>query len=104
MNRAGAKSSPEDILPAIKSEWRHDKMWELAKMEGETNWYEWIETHIRTYVGLFAPSLGASTHNVQLWVARTWTFRCRIKMLDLWKCLFDGRTHWFQFPAKQRLR
>jgi hypothetical protein len=65
MNQAGAKS-PEDILQAIRSESRHDSLWELAKMEGETNWYEWIETHIWTYVGLFAPSLGASTHYVQL--------------------------------------
>jgi chemotaxis protein histidine kinase CheA len=35
------------------------KLWELAQMEGDDNWYEWIETHIWTYVGLSAPMLGA---------------------------------------------
>jgi hypothetical protein len=58
MNQAGAES-PEDICQAIESGSRHDKLWELAQMEGETNWYEWIETHIWTYVGLSAPLLGA---------------------------------------------
>ena len=32
---------------------------ELAQMEGDDNWIEWIETHIWTYVGLSAPMLGA---------------------------------------------
>jgi len=38
---------------------RNAKLWELAQMEGDDHWYEWIETHIWTYVGLSAPMLGA---------------------------------------------
>ena len=49
----------EDILKVIREGGRHEKLWELGQMEGETNWYEWIETHIWTYVGLSAPLLGA---------------------------------------------
>lgn len=49
----------EDILKAIDEGHRHEKLWELGQMEGENNWYEWIETHIWTYVGLSAPLLGA---------------------------------------------
>ena len=49
----------EDILKVIQEGGRHEKLWELGQMEGETNWYEWIETHIWTYVGLSAPLLGA---------------------------------------------
>ena len=49
----------EDILKVIQEGGRHEKLWELGQMEGESNWYEWIETHIWTYVGLSAPLLGA---------------------------------------------
>jgi hypothetical protein len=35
------------------------KLLQLAQVEGDANWYEWIETHIWTYVGLSAPLLGA---------------------------------------------
>jgi len=38
---------------------KHAQLWELAQMEGDDNWIEWIETHIWTYVGLSAPMLGA---------------------------------------------
>jgi Lecithin:cholesterol acyltransferase len=38
---------------------RHPQLWELAKIEGDGNWIEWIEEHIWTYVGLSAPLLGA---------------------------------------------
>ena len=48
-----------EIIQAASSGTRHEKLWELAQMEGDTNWYEWIETHIWTYVGLSAPLLGA---------------------------------------------
>jgi hypothetical protein len=48
-----------EIIQAEASGTRHKKLWELAQMEGDTNWYEWIETHIWTYVGLSAPLLGA---------------------------------------------
>jgi Lecithin:cholesterol acyltransferase len=38
---------------------RHSQLWDLAQVEGDDNWIEWIETHIWTYVGLSAPMLGA---------------------------------------------
>ena len=38
---------------------RHPQLWELAKIEGDGDWIEWLEKHIWTYVGLSAPMLGA---------------------------------------------
>lgn len=38
---------------------KHSKLWELAQIEGDTSWLEWINAHIWTYVGLSAPLLGA---------------------------------------------
>ena len=38
---------------------RHEKLWELAQMEGNDIFYEWLEKHIWSYVGLAAPMLGA---------------------------------------------
>ena len=38
---------------------KHSQLWELAQLEGDDSWIEWIETHIWTYVGLSAPMLGA---------------------------------------------
>lgn len=38
---------------------RHPQLWELAKLEGDGNWIDWLEEHIWTYVGLSAPMLGA---------------------------------------------
>lgn len=29
---------------------KHSKLWELAKIEGDTSWLEWINAHIWTYV------------------------------------------------------
>ena len=40
-------------------EYRRKQFWELAKLEGDEKWIEWLETHIWTYVGLSAPMLGA---------------------------------------------
>lgn len=39
---------------------RIQQLRELAKIEGDALWYEWIEKHIWTYVGLAAPLLGAA--------------------------------------------
>jgi len=39
---------------------KYSKLWELAKIEGDTSWLEWINAHIWTYVGLSAPLLGAA--------------------------------------------
>jgi Lecithin:cholesterol acyltransferase len=49
----------EEILESKSRGVRHEKLWKLAQWEGDTNWYDWIETHIWTYVGLSAPLLGA---------------------------------------------
>jgi hypothetical protein len=49
----------DDESNTQSSKERNPKLWELAQMEGDDNWYEWIETHIWTYVGLSAPMLGA---------------------------------------------
>lgn len=38
---------------------KHPQLWELAKIEGDGDWFEWLEKHIWTYVGLSAPMLGA---------------------------------------------
>jgi hypothetical protein len=38
---------------------RHAQLWELAQIEGDENYLEWLENHIWTYVGLSAPLLGA---------------------------------------------
>ena len=48
-------SSPDDE----NVEARHKQLWELAQMEGDENYFQWLEEHIWTYVGLSAPSLGA---------------------------------------------
>lgn len=37
-----------------------DRIWELAIVEGDQLWLDWIHTHIWTYVGLAAPLLGAT--------------------------------------------
>ena len=38
---------------------KHPQLWELAKIEGDGNWIDWLEKHIWTYAGLSAPMLGA---------------------------------------------
>jgi len=40
-------------------EYRQTQFWEVAKIEGDEKWIEWLQTHIWTYVGLSAPMLGA---------------------------------------------
>lgn len=45
---------------------RHPQLWELAKIEGDEKWIEWLEAHIWTYVGLSAPMLGAINPLVSL--------------------------------------
>lgn len=36
------------------------QLWELAQMEGDENYKDWLENHIWTYVGLSAPLIGAT--------------------------------------------
>lgn len=38
---------------------KQTQLWELAQMEGDVNYIDWLENHIWTYVGLSAPLLGA---------------------------------------------
>ena len=38
---------------------KYPKLWELAKMEGDSHWIDWLGKHVWTYVGLAAPLLGA---------------------------------------------
>ncbi len=40
-------------------ETKHKQFRELAELEGDENYYEWLDEHIWTYVGLSAPVLGA---------------------------------------------
>ena len=42
-----------------EEEQKVEQLRELAEIEGDNDWYEWIEKHIWTYVGLSAPMLGA---------------------------------------------
>jgi len=62
----------QGVLPSFDEWWPTDdptstktnsaygeRLWKHAKIEGDTLWYEWIEKHIWTYVGLSAPLLGA---------------------------------------------
>jgi len=38
---------------------KYPKLYELARVEGDTKWIDWLGKHIYTYVGLAAPLLGA---------------------------------------------
>lgn len=49
----------DDVLDSHARGVKQSTFWELAEMEGDANWYDWVETHIWTYVGLSAPLLGA---------------------------------------------
>eukprot|EP00536_Pseudo-nitzschia_multiseries_P009928 jgi/Psemu1/258595/estExt_Genewise1Plus.C_2890036 len=40
-------------------DYRQTQLWELAKLEGDEKWIEWLQTHVWTFVGLSAPMLGA---------------------------------------------
>ncbi|KAL7450618.1 hypothetical protein ACHAWC_002508 [Mediolabrus comicus] len=42
--------------PSVK---KYPKLWELAKIEGDSEWIDWLGKHVWTYVGLAAPLLGA---------------------------------------------
>ena len=38
---------------------QYPQLYEIAKVEGDTEWIDWLGKHIWTYVGLSAPLLGA---------------------------------------------
>lgn len=38
---------------------KYPKLYDLAKVEGDAEWIDWLGKHIWTYVGLSAPLLGA---------------------------------------------
>ena len=49
----------EDGTSSANSDIKYPKLWELAKIEGDQTWIEWLGEHVWTYVGLAAPLLGA---------------------------------------------
>lgn len=51
--------SDDTTSDSSKGKRKHPKLWELAQVEGDDEWLEWIDNHIWTYVGLSAPLLGA---------------------------------------------
>lgn len=53
------KAVPKNVVNSTIDGSRNEQLWELAMIEGDANWHEWIEQHIWTYVGLSAPLLGA---------------------------------------------
>jgi hypothetical protein len=57
--KKGAETAMEFEDAFTKRNGKHSQLWELAQMEGDAAWLEWIEGHIWTYVGLSAPLLGA---------------------------------------------
>lgn len=52
---AEGSQGPEDTTADL----RDKQLRELAQIEGDENYYDWLEQHIWTYVGLSAPLLGA---------------------------------------------
>mmetsp|Transcript_25978 Transcript_25978/g.60989 ORF Transcript_25978/g.60989 Transcript_25978/m.60989 type:complete len:1005 (+) Transcript_25978:242-3256(+) len=71
-SRAAIKTNPNDstfnLLTGTNNQnrdedddidYRQTQLWDLAKLEGDEKWVEWLQTHIWTYVGLSAPMLGA---------------------------------------------
>jgi len=49
----------DDETNSAGSTRKYPKLWELAKMEGDSQWIDWLGKHVWTYVGLAAPLLGA---------------------------------------------
>lgn len=43
-----------------KTSRKYPQLYELAKIEGDAEWIDWLGKHIWTYIGLSAPLLGAS--------------------------------------------
>lgn len=52
----GDEASSTETDPSVK---KYPKLWELAKIEGDSEWIDWLGKHVWTYVGLAAPLLGA---------------------------------------------
>lgn len=53
-----AQQKTEEVREETDSR-KYPKLYELAKVEGDTEWIDWLGKHIWTYVGLAAPLLGA---------------------------------------------
>jgi len=54
-----AKSYTAEKVNRSRKSDKSSQLWELAQVEGDAEWLEWINKHIWTYVGLSAPLLGA---------------------------------------------
>jgi len=61
IENSNGKGTDDSFLGANPDEETREypKLWELAKMEGDSEWIDWQGKHIWTYVGLAAPLLGA---------------------------------------------
>jgi hypothetical protein len=58
-DEVGGESSSSKDYDNADSSAKTRQFWELAKIEADQEYMEWIEAHIWTYVGLSAPILGA---------------------------------------------
>ena len=58
-NKESRLEKEEDETNSLGSARKYPKLWELAKMEGDSQWIDWLGKHVWTYVGLAAPLLGA---------------------------------------------
>ena len=56
VNSATKQENDEDKRPNAR---KFPQLFEIAKVEGDKQWLEWLGNHIWTYVGLAAPLLGA---------------------------------------------
>ena len=46
-------------MSQLHDAYKKQQLWELAKIEGDDNFKDWLENHIWTYAGLSAPLIGA---------------------------------------------
>jgi hypothetical protein len=53
------KQNDDEAITADSTARKYPKLWELAKIEGDSEWIDWLGSHVWTYVGLAAPLLGA---------------------------------------------
>ena len=58
-DKFGQSKGDETATEADPSVKKYPKLWELAKIDGDSEWIDWLGKHVWTYVGLAAPLLGA---------------------------------------------
>ena len=57
--QTSSSSEEEADLSQLHDAYKKQQLWELAKIEGDDNFKDWLENHIWTYAGLSAPLIGA---------------------------------------------